>query len=266
MFLLSFILLSSSSFSSSGVLLTNPRFTLAPTLSLPRVASRLPFTYTGADFYALCSDAMLKAVTRQASLVDAKIAQINQSPPSGHTISTAYFFDHYATKEDTNVLVEESDFEEARRELVPSVSVKELDHYRRVRSMFEQGDEEGKESQAGEVVDGKKTESGTPEWQQATSGGGHRGRSNGKGKERVITGKGKTKGKAIGSWDEDDDEEFYSVRQEGNRIVNGSGVTGQKLVFRDKGKAKVSDGGSGGVGGDRMGFQEGTVDDDEGLY
>ncbi|PBP17456.1 Peroxisomal biogenesis factor 6 [Diplocarpon rosae] len=48
------------------------KFTLHPTLSLPRIASRLPFTYTGADFYALCSDAMLKAVTRQASLVDSK--------------------------------------------------------------------------------------------------------------------------------------------------------------------------------------------------
>ena len=42
------------------------------------MAQRLPFTYTGADFYALCSDAMLKAVTRQAGAVDAKVRALNE--------------------------------------------------------------------------------------------------------------------------------------------------------------------------------------------
>ena len=92
------------------------KFTLHPDMSLRRVAESLPFTYTGADLYALCSDAMLKAITRQASEVDAKIKAM-----SGPPITTAYFFDHYATKGDIAVMVMEDDFFAAQRELVGSV-------------------------------------------------------------------------------------------------------------------------------------------------
>jgi len=86
---------------------------------------------------------MLKAVTRQASLVDTKLAAINaQNLAQGKSkVSTAYFFDHYATEQDTAVMVTEEDFENAAKELVPSVSVKELDHYKRVRAQFEKPEE-----------------------------------------------------------------------------------------------------------------------------
>lgn len=140
------------------------RFTLHPMCRLSSVAASLPFTFTGADLYALCSDAMLKAITRRADAVDAKVhaintkrAQSNQSSrsssQSGHhsadntdqsdrkkttaPTTVAQFFDHYATDEDTEVVVEEGDFHAARRELVPSVSTKELEHYDRVRRTFE---------------------------------------------------------------------------------------------------------------------------------
>lgn len=92
------------------------KFTLHPEMSLRRVAEALPFTYTGADLYALCSDAMLKAITRRASAVDAKI----RSLPDG-AVTTAYFFDHLATKEDIAVMVTEEDFFAAQQELVGSV-------------------------------------------------------------------------------------------------------------------------------------------------
>ena len=92
------------------------KFTMHPNTSLRRVAESLPFTYTGADLYALCSDAMLKAITRQASAVDAKIKAL-----SGPPITTAYFFDHFATDEDIAVMVTEQDFYAANRELVGSV-------------------------------------------------------------------------------------------------------------------------------------------------
>ena len=92
------------------------KFTMHPDMSLRRVAESLPFTYTGADLYALCSDAMLKAITRQASAVDAKIKQL-----SGPPVTTAYFFDHLATDEDIAVMVTEADFFAANRELVGSV-------------------------------------------------------------------------------------------------------------------------------------------------
>lgn len=92
------------------------KFTMDLDLSLQRVAGSLPFTYTGADLYALCSDAMLKAITRQTSAVDAKIKARPGAP-----ITTAYFFDHLATKDDTAVTVTEADFFAAQRELVGSV-------------------------------------------------------------------------------------------------------------------------------------------------
>jgi peroxin-6 len=111
------------------------RFSLHPSLSLQRVSEGLPFTYTGADMYALCSDAMLKAITRSARAVDEKVKTYNTS----HTpsISIAYFFDHLAKEEDTAVLVTEEDFKDAERELVPSVSMDELRHYEGVRRQFE---------------------------------------------------------------------------------------------------------------------------------
>ncbi|KAI9722637.1 MAG: hypothetical protein M1812_001568 [Candelaria pacifica] len=108
------------------------KFTLHPAMSLSRVAERLPFTYTGADLYALCSDAMLKAITRQASVVDEKIRALPGGP-----VTTAYFFDHLAIKEDMEVMVTEGDFYAAQRELVGSVSAQELEHYDRVRKTFE---------------------------------------------------------------------------------------------------------------------------------
>ena len=92
------------------------KFVLHPEASLHRVAERLPFTYTGADLYALSSDAMLKAIMRQASAVDAKI----KARP-GEPITTTYFFDHLATEEDLAVMVTEEDFLSAQRELIGSV-------------------------------------------------------------------------------------------------------------------------------------------------
>lgn len=116
------------------------------------MAEKLPFTYTGADLYALCSDAMLKAITRSARLVDTRVTEINDErrnrSPSQPPISVAYFFDHFATDTDTSVVVAEEDFMAAERELVPSVSADELGHYERVRQEFEGGkDKEDKPSQ-----------------------------------------------------------------------------------------------------------------------
>ncbi|KAL6720837.1 peroxisomal assembly protein [Lecanora helva] len=108
------------------------KFTMHAATSLYRVAESLPFTYTGADLYALCSDAMLKAITRQALVVDAKIKALPNGP-----VTTAYFFDHLATDDDISVRVSEEDFYAAQRELVGSVSAKELEHYQRVRQTFE---------------------------------------------------------------------------------------------------------------------------------
>ena len=109
------------------------KFQLHPDCDLARVAEKLAFTYTGADLYALCSDAMLKAVMRSAGIIDRKAEAQNCTVPQ--------FFDLHATKKDLGILVEEQDFERAGRELVGSVSARELDHYQRVRERFERPEE-----------------------------------------------------------------------------------------------------------------------------
>lgn len=49
------------------------KFRLDQSLDLRRVAEQCPFNYTGADFYALCSDAMLNAMSRKAEELEAKL-------------------------------------------------------------------------------------------------------------------------------------------------------------------------------------------------
>ncbi|KAL4870901.1 hypothetical protein BDV12DRAFT_165448 [Aspergillus spectabilis] len=139
------------------------KFALAPDVSLGRVSERLPLTYTGADLYALCSDAMLKAITRKATAVDEKIKQLPGGP-----VSTAYFFDHLATPDDVSVLVTEEDFDAAQGELVPSVSAKELEHFERIRQMFESTDEQKQEQAAspqtiGDAIEALRLGNGTDE-------------------------------------------------------------------------------------------------------
>ena len=59
------------------------KFKLDPSTDLRRVAELCPFNYTGADFYALCSDAMLKAMSRKAEDVDERIGK----PPHSFAIA-----------------------------------------------------------------------------------------------------------------------------------------------------------------------------------
>lgn len=255
------------------------RFTLSPTLSLPRIASRLPFTYTGADFYALCSDAILKAVTRQASLVDQKLASLNASLASQGKpkVSTAYYFDHFATSEDIAVMVSEEDFLAAEKELVPSVSWGELEHYKRVRGLFEgngteknpdvkgkgkgkfiegrmdilENESEGATSPSAEYSVRPVSSGGTATNRSSTtiaSNGSNTGMSSLKGKGKGLIerlgGKGKGKMKA-----EPEDEVDEEDKKKANWIsVKGKGGKGN------------------GMGNGGSLFEEGSVEDEESLY
>jgi peroxin-6 len=81
---------------------------------------------------------MLKAITRQAEKVDEKVAAHNASlRPGQQPITIASFFDHFATEDDIAVTVTEEDFHSAHKDLVPSVSAEELQHYDGVRKAFE---------------------------------------------------------------------------------------------------------------------------------
>ncbi|CAO3628854.1 unnamed protein product [Cunninghamella blakesleeana] len=124
------------------------KFRLDPKLDLARVAERCPFHYTGADFYALCTDAMLKAMTRVADSIEEKVKILNQE--NEKQITAQYYLSHMATQEDIMVQVEEVDFVRALEELIPSVSATELAHYSKVREKFEKVQDEEEEKRKAE--------------------------------------------------------------------------------------------------------------------
>lgn len=111
------------------------KFKTGPDFQPINVAKQCPFNYTGADFYALCSDAMLNAMIRTAGIVDRKIKKYNEG--SEKPVTTRYWFDNVATEKDTDVIVEIEDFSKARESLSASVSQDELQHYLAVKQNFE---------------------------------------------------------------------------------------------------------------------------------
>jgi peroxin-6 len=115
------------------------KFKLEDDLNLGEIADACPFNYTGADFYALCSDAMLRAMTRKAEDVDRRIEELNASPPPHsfpHPLTPQYYLASMASKDEVEVKVGRADFLGALEKLVPSVSKDEMDHYARVQEQF----------------------------------------------------------------------------------------------------------------------------------
>jgi peroxin-6 len=235
------------------------RFTLHPSLSLSAIAATLPFTFTGADLYALCSDAMLKAITRQASAVDQKIKNLPNGP-----VTPAYFFDHYATNEDVAVMVTEEDFQSAHCELVPSVSAKELEHYDRVRKQFEATDEKKQvdtleESQTGPPISFDARPQIPPNSSKIKS----KAPSKWKGKSTANSwtyseGEGDSREGNISTMvededdDDDDDDDDYIIKTD-NLTINGNG---HAMNGSPKGKGSIGN----------VGFEDPSVKDDEELY
>lgn len=111
------------------------KFVVSEDVDLPQLAQMCPFNYTGADFYALCSDSMLNAMTRTSREVDKKVADYCKI--HSKKISVRYWFDKIATEEDANVVVKMQDFLKAQNDLTPSVSQEELNHYLSIKRNFE---------------------------------------------------------------------------------------------------------------------------------
>ncbi|KAF9214951.1 peroxisomal assembly protein [Podila verticillata] len=133
------------------------KFRLHPSLDLANVAEKCPFNYTGADFYALCSDAMLKAMSRTADGIESRVVAINKDETSTlpRPITSQYYLDHLAQPDEILVQVTEQDFDQALAELIPSVSAQELDHYKQVQKMFN-SDDFAKEAEAAAAAEEEK--------------------------------------------------------------------------------------------------------------
>eukprot|EP00300_Choanocystis_sp_HF-7_P016612 c19466_g1_i1.p1 GENE.c19466_g1_i1~~c19466_g1_i1.p1 ORF type:complete len:169 (-),score=36.63 c19466_g1_i1:75-581(-) len=96
------------------------KFRLDKSVDLESVAAALPKNLTGADLYALCSDAMLHAISR-------KVEQIDQGDQALNAM----------TNDQLAAVVVQHDFELALASLVPSVSPAELERYRSIQSKFD---------------------------------------------------------------------------------------------------------------------------------
>nr|QBH67442.1 putative PEX6-peroxisomal assembly protein [Ustilago esculenta] len=135
------------------------KFKLDPDLGdLSCIAEQCPFNLTGADFYALCSDAMLKAMTRKASEVDARIKEIDATPGKKshpHPLTAQYYLAEMASAEEIEVKVSRRDFELALHELTPSVSEREMQHYREVQAKFSLPKKKGDDEQSVKVASTK---------------------------------------------------------------------------------------------------------------
>ncbi|XP_006458394.1 hypothetical protein AGABI2DRAFT_216898 [Agaricus bisporus var. bisporus H97] len=114
------------------------KFKLHPDLDLSTIAQLCPLNYTGADFYALCSDAMLNAMSRTAQWVDGQLEKLNENPQNNHPypLTPQYYLAEMVPQDMIQVQVSQEDFLSALRHLVPSVSQLEMEHYAQIQERF----------------------------------------------------------------------------------------------------------------------------------
>ncbi|KAF8422169.1 P-loop containing nucleoside triphosphate hydrolase protein [Boletus edulis BED1] len=106
------------------------KFNLHPSLKLSSIVAQCPFNYTGADFYALCADALLHALSHKVAELEKERAQLNASSKyQQHPISPQFFIADMKSDADLQLVVRAEDFNLALEELIPSVSNSELLHY-----------------------------------------------------------------------------------------------------------------------------------------
>ncbi|TIB99023.1 AAA-domain-containing protein [Wallemia mellicola] len=137
------------------------KFKLEPGLDLLNdVAAHLPLNLTGADLYALCSDAMLKSMTRKVMSIERKITSINELDDKEfikqygsqlrRPLIPQYYLEFMASSDEIDVVVSKDDFDEAMNDLSPSVSQAEMEHYRQAQRKFTNVSE-SKESKESEI-------------------------------------------------------------------------------------------------------------------
>ncbi|PRP76677.1 hypothetical protein PROFUN_14946 [Planoprotostelium fungivorum] len=103
-----------------GKLVTKYRFKLGREVDLKEISERCPLNLTGADFYALASDALLTAMTEQIERFEEREKETGER----------------AREEEMRVTVEQHHFIQAIENLTPSVSPEELTRYKQLQSTY----------------------------------------------------------------------------------------------------------------------------------
>eukprot|EP01080_Neovahlkampfia_damariscottae_P011432 gene11432-4599_t len=108
------------------------KFNLGNTVNFEELSKGFQNTFTGADFYALCSDALMKSIMRIAQQFEIELSLKNEKLEKKMEMNT-YLND----KEDVKIIVEQDDFKLALMNLTPSVSQKDLQHYESVQQKYQ---------------------------------------------------------------------------------------------------------------------------------
>ena len=101
----------------------------------PQVSQNIPINFTGADFYALCSDALLLALKRKVTGID-KIVEKRNDSKNKFQICTARSVLSEMSSCELAVSVKESDFLSSLKNITPSLSQKELAKYEELKHKF----------------------------------------------------------------------------------------------------------------------------------
>ena len=102
-------------------------------MSLPALAERCSLRFSGADFYALCADALMRAIREQAAALPA-VALADACIGDEHEDEA----DAGGASEAPEVTVAARHFAHALETLTPSVSVSEAARYRHIQESFRQ--------------------------------------------------------------------------------------------------------------------------------
>ena len=108
----------------------------------------IPNNLTGADFYAICSDALLIACNRIVGDIEIKREEVNAilKKKNKSLLTIDEVIDNYFVDKSSNRLIKEKeqlvivtmeDFEKALENLVPSVSSEELLRYEKIRDSIQ---------------------------------------------------------------------------------------------------------------------------------
>eukprot|EP00743_Colponemidia_sp_Colp-15_P007737 GILK01008379.1.p1 GENE.GILK01008379.1~~GILK01008379.1.p1 ORF type:complete len:827 (-),score=160.51 GILK01008379.1:39-2462(-) len=111
------------------------KFRLAADVDLRALVETCPFNFTGADFYALASDALLDAISNKINDLEREADRQNNgnyysSPVTARDLMAAL------SPEEQNVQVSMDNFISARKKLVPSISQEELHRYKQLQAQF----------------------------------------------------------------------------------------------------------------------------------
>ncbi len=119
------------------------KFTLKDDVRLEDVISTCPTNYTGADFYALASNALSMSIRRRAKEIQGIIDGMNKDLPYYETPTSIPKYLQKLSEEDLDVKVGMEDFMEAREGIVASVSREENEKYLKLKEEYSPS--EGKE-------------------------------------------------------------------------------------------------------------------------